>query len=187
MSAHHLMEAPGCGDRALASALKVLLLYEDLTTGLQARQLLEGIASRLDLEADLDLRLWRFDLLREPALLERAVSEAAEADVVVLSAHGSGDLPPAVRLWLGQWLARKGDRPLALAVVLDPDMEREPAPTRLLESLRGLSGTAGVEVFLHRAQGPQPAATSQGLHPLPKSSHSQFEDSWSLREWGIND
>jgi len=59
----------------------VLLVYEDFSTGLRARQTFEEVASQLELDADFEVNLWRFDLLRESALRERAAIEAAKADM----------------------------------------------------------------------------------------------------------
>ncbi len=73
--------------------LDVLAVYEDFATGLRARQTLDQTVQRLEADADVQVNLWRFDLLREPALRQQAAEEAAEADIVFVSMHGQSELP----------------------------------------------------------------------------------------------
>jgi len=54
-----------------------------------------------------------------------------------------------VKLWVQQWLARKGGEPGALAVSLDADAADTPTAIAMLEMLRTAARRAGVEVFLH--------------------------------------
>src|SRR5215472_3208286 len=96
--------------------LNAVVVYEDFATGLRARRTLEGLTQPLKADLGVRLNLWRFDLLREPPLRERVAQEAAEADVVFLSAHGRAELPVAVQQWLEDWFCRKGPEPCALAV-----------------------------------------------------------------------
>jgi len=171
------------------------LMYEDLSTGLRARRLLDGVVTSLNLEVDFQANLWRFDLLGEPALLELAADEAAKADIVFVSAHGQHDLPAAIHLWFKQWLARKGSEPCALAVVLDPSTNDAPARNRMLEALGAVGGPAGVEVFVHAGVAPESHWESavQDIHWRAETRTAVLEEMLhraelsSYREWGINE
>ena len=94
--------------------LDVLVVYEDFGTGLRARRALDQTAQQLTVEADLQVNMWSFGLLRAPALYEQAANEAAEADIVFVSAHGPDELPASLKLWVQRWLARKGGGPCAM-------------------------------------------------------------------------
>jgi hypothetical protein len=175
--------------------LEVLLMYEDFGTGLRARRLLDGVVNSLDLEVDFRVNLWRLDLLREPALLQRATVEAAHADMVFLAVHGENELPAAVHLWLNRWLEHKGSEPCALAVVLDPASEEAPARSRAMEALNTVARLTGVDLFVQAAQPPptewesavqdiqRRAVTRTGL--LDEMLHRQ--ELSSHRDWGINE
>ena len=175
--------------------LAVLLVYEDLSTGLRARHAFEGVVRQLELEADFDLKVWKFALLGEPALLEQAAKEAEEADIVFLAAHGDAELPVAIKLWLARWLAHKGREPCALAVSLDPSAGDAPAAGRMVESLRAAVQPAGVEMFLHRGEAPrvEPEITIEGVRLRAEAQTAVLEemlrrlDLSSYREWGINE
>jgi hypothetical protein len=185
----------GAPAREARPGLDVLLMYEDLSTGLRARRLLDEVVTSLNLEVDFQANLWRFDLLGEPALLELAADEAAKADIVFVSAHGQHDLPAAIHLWFKQWLARKGREPCALAVVLDPSTKEAPARNRILEALGAVGGPAGVEVFVHAAVAPESHWESavQDIHWRAETQTAVLEEMLhraelsSYREWGINE
>lgn len=174
--------------------MEVLLVYEDLSTGLRAREAFEHVVGQLEMEADFDLKLWRFELLREPALLERAVSDGAEADIVFLAAH-DGELPPVVKLWFNRWLERKDGERWALAVSLDPDADDTLAAGRMLGPLGAALSLASVDVFLHRGHAP-PMGSDTGTDGTPQQTRTgtaaqaeSLHDSedYPSRDWGINE
>ena len=185
-------EAPAPEERRW---LDVLLMYQDISTGLRARRLLDHVAISLKLEVDFRVSLWKFDLLREPALLEQATEEAAKADLVFFSAHGPRDVPAAVNLWFQRWLGRKTGEPCALPVLLDLNSRDTAATNLLLETLRALAGPAGVDVFFDPADTPlaEWAAIDQDLRRRAETRTELLEkmphrmESPSHRDWGINE
>ncbi len=186
-------------DKATAGAgtgkLSVLLVYEDLSTGLRARRAFEETARRLASEADFNVDLWKFDLLREPVLLQWATKAAADADIIFLSAHGYGELPHAVDLWLKRWLESRGGGPCALVVLLDQEAGDNAAATQALQGLHARALAGGVEIFLQaggtlRTQQPSTLVDVQrdakATAIIPGESHREFERH-SYRDWGINE
>ena len=175
--------------------LDVLLVYEDFSAGLRARQALDRILRQLELEADFNVNLWRFDLLREPALLERAANEAAKAWLVFLSAHSQGELPGTVNLWFKQWLERRGGEPCALAVLLDTLAVDPAEASQRLQALRASALAAGVDVFVQAADAFQTERESiaRDLHrrgetrtALPEEILHRVEPH-PYPDWGINE
>jgi len=67
---------PEIGGAREASRLHVAVLHEDLSAGVRARQVIQEVARRINLELDFDLTLWRFDLLARPDLLPLAQTAA---------------------------------------------------------------------------------------------------------------
>jgi hypothetical protein len=173
-----------------ALSLEVLVLYEDFGTGLRAKHTFDGTMQRLAFDADVHVKLWRFDLLGEPALYDQAASEASEADIVFVSAHGQGELPVSVTWWLQQWLVRKGGEPCALAVSLDAGAGETPTAAEMLRAVRGIAERAGVELFCTPLRRPkrnanQTSRTSIGTQKpgtrLPPA------EPYLYRGWGINE
>jgi hypothetical protein len=175
--------------------VEVLLVYEDLSTGLRAREAFERVARQLELEADFEVELWKFDLLREPALLELAANDAATADIVFLSAHGQGELPGTVHLWLGHWLERRVGAPCALVILTDTLAGAPATANQRLEGFCARAMAAGVDVFLHAAE-----ESPTERQPVPDQIHPHAETRIALtdellhsvelhpyRHWGINE
>ena len=77
-------ENQGLGELPLP--LDVLLLYEDATTALRGKQLLDLLAGNGTLQADFRLDLWRFDLLSAAVLRHINPRESLDSDIVVLAA-----------------------------------------------------------------------------------------------------
>ena len=98
-------------------------MYEDHLTGLRAKHTMDCLPGRFDVdETRLKTKLWRIDSLNKLEMRELATVEAVAADVIILSLHGTRELPSEVREWLGRWRNRKEDRPYALGILLDPQV-----------------------------------------------------------------
>src|SRR5262245_18091080 len=91
----------------------VAIIYEDFATGLRAKEWLDRLCSQVGQEMEFELKLWRFDLLPAPSFQEDAASDAAAADMIILSGHRNDDLPASVRAWMNRWLSLKGDHSTA--------------------------------------------------------------------------
>ena len=128
-----------------AGTLSVLVVYEDLETGLRASEALDRTVQRLEAPLDLQVDFWRSDLFCEPAFHQQVARQ--KADIVFLSAHGRAQLPPTVNSWFREWLGRRVLEPRALAVLLDDNAEDTSAATRMVEELSAAAQRAGVDVF----------------------------------------
>ena len=130
-----------------ALSLDVLVVYDDLETGLKASQTLDRTMQRLEATVDMQVNFWRFDLFREPAFLQQAARQ--EADIVFFSTHGRAKLPATVDSWFREWFACQRDEPRALAVWLDDQAKDTAGATEMVEELSAAARLAGVDVFLH--------------------------------------
>jgi hypothetical protein len=96
----------------------LVIAYEDAETGQHARNVCDYLIERLAPECRFVSQMWRFDVLRIPECRELATKGAAAADVIMISSHGTGDLPGDVKAWIELWLRDKGDL-LALVALFD--------------------------------------------------------------------
>jgi hypothetical protein len=137
-------------------SLNILVLYEDFTAGLQAKEWLDRLAHQLEYEAEFDANLWRFDVLRAPAFAEHAISDAAKADIIVLSAHTGVGLLAPVGEWLNQCLRLRANQSTALVVLLEGDAADQEDNRPLLANLKALAQRANVALFYQcfEARGP---------------------------------
>lgn len=163
--------------------LSVLVVYEDLATGLRAKRALDQFVEQLEKDGELEVDFWRCDLLREPALREQASSKAARSNILFVSAHRPVELP-MLRSWLQESLACQREEPRALALALDPSPQDTVRPTYMAQDLSALAQLAGVEVFVYAAE--VPAASQDRGETLMEEALSRSE--WhQLRDWGINE
>jgi hypothetical protein len=125
------------------SPFTVLVAYEDLDTGKQAKRTCDILEQRLGLDFKLSTQMWKFDVLNIPKLREMATNDAISADLLMLSMHGEHDLPDAVKDWIDAWLAQ-GARAIALVALLQSEREN-PQPAR--PYLREVARRGGLEFF----------------------------------------
>src|SRR5579864_4798917 len=104
--------------------LEVALAYEDLSTGLRARQFLYRILEQCQMQVEFNLTLWNLGLFHLPEIREQAVANTSRANLILVSLRGDAALDPDTESWLNQWIARRGDEECALAVLIGSDMQR---------------------------------------------------------------
>jgi hypothetical protein len=173
--------------------LDVLLLYEDVATGLRAWQPFDQLVRRLKLDADLQVRMWKFEWLREPAMRQQAIEESLDADIILLATHGHCELSEHVKSWFARWLALKPPRPRALVVSLDENAREPSGRNGVLAQLQAMARPSDLQVFPHFAPAPhsERELTAESIH--------RHADTWSEllegivhrtdphQRWGINE
>jgi hypothetical protein len=129
--------------------LDAKLIYEDLSTGLRAKRVLEHAARQFPLAPNFNLAIWRFDVLGEPRWRNTALNEASEAVIGVVSAHGQQDLPKVAKGWLKQWLKRKGNESRALIVSFDDTSRDSASAAQKISWLQQEARPRDMAVFPH--------------------------------------
>jgi hypothetical protein len=129
---------------------RVVVVYEDFIAGTYALHTLKHLFREVRQPFGLH-NVWKFDFLAISKLREIAATEAAGADWIVISAHGTGALPSAVKSWIELWMKRRPTMPAAL-VTLVPDGDDDDAfPGSLLEDyLENCAARAGLDFLVHR-------------------------------------
>jgi hypothetical protein len=171
----------------LPERMQGVLVYEDLETGTRAKDVCDHLLYQIEVDTEIDLALWRFDMLRDPDVNKRAVSQAAAADIIVLSVHDGSDLPPEVKLWLRRWLENKpGDGHSVLIVSLDQSSQEQSGETRILASLRTMVESAGVDLIPHYGE------LKNNIARSAEAKNSLFSEGIgrqpaSYEHWGLNE
>jgi len=84
-----------------------VMAYESASVAKIAKEKWDYVVHALQSHYDFELRLWKFDILRIPELRNEAINDAAQAQLVFVAAHGPGELPRQVKVWIEQWVALK--------------------------------------------------------------------------------
>ncbi len=134
--------------------LEVLVMHEDLPTGLRAREALNDLELQSEIEIRFLRSLCRFGLLEDAELAETALKEARRADIVFLSMHGDREVPPVVRDWLLCWLETRDFKPCALVVSLDASARDSLKANSTLDFLRVITAPLEVDLFIHLGVSP---------------------------------
>jgi hypothetical protein len=150
-----------------------LLVYEDLQTGLRAKEIMDQMAGHLGCGSHVQPRLFRFDLMRLPGFLDWTVKERESTHFLVLSAK-SGRLPDEVNAWLTLWLRQNDDRRRVLVIAFAAATTQRSEAAATLGFLCSLAEMAGAQVFAHLAGTPvQPTALTirQWKEMMPAVPH----------------
>jgi hypothetical protein len=134
--------------------LNVVLAYEDFSTGMHALRTFDHLFLGRHQAPQLNMQnVWKFDLLGIKKLREIAVSEAVHADMVIISAHGSGDLPADVKRWIEGWVGERQPGPGAFVILLD-DTDRDASGQLAVEAyLEDCAAQAGMDYFIQKIAG----------------------------------
>lgn len=157
------------------SRLEVALAYQDLPSGLRARQFLYDVLDLCHMQVEFDLTLWNVGLFHLPEIFEAAVFNASRANLVVLSLRGDSGLEPQTETWLNEWILRHDDEESALAVLIGCDEQRLELIGQTLLWLQHVTRPTEVRLFV----GFMPAATVAGASlsqdRKPESNRVSFE------------
>ena len=64
--------------------------------------------------------IWLFNQLCVPQLRAIAASEAALAQLIIISVHHAEALPDGVKSWINQWLGQRKNHSVVLLALFDP-------------------------------------------------------------------
>jgi hypothetical protein len=179
--------------RLFEMTLKAAVIYDDFDFAARAAALLERVAIRADEALKWDVKPWRLDVLKPSSLANAALSETADADLIVVALRKTPSLGDELIGWLENW-AMKRQTVDAAVMVLCP--EENAASTPLWRELEEFAERHGLPFlgsrilqdggdsmdFVHRLwqqkQPPQPVVPTLELFA---------ESSRSPRHWGINE
>jgi hypothetical protein len=126
---------------------EVTLAYQDLPTGLHARQFLNHVVDHCQLGADFNLTLWKLEMFHVPEICEQGIIAASNSELVILSLRGDIGLQAETEHWLRHWINRREEES-ALAVLIDSDMQRLDSVGQTLFRLQDLTRFSQVRLFV---------------------------------------
>jgi hypothetical protein len=107
----------GTSDLEPDPIFNVVIAYEDFETGKQAKETYDFLVNNLRHECRFDNQMWKFDVLGISKLQEMAVKDALMADIIIISCHGTHELPPEVKGWIDSWVCGQSNA-IALVALL---------------------------------------------------------------------
>jgi hypothetical protein len=130
-----------------AASLNVLVVYEDVCSGIETKDLCDRLARKLEPPGELKASFWSLAALEFPDLAQMAADEAIQADLLIIAVNGSGWLRPSIKIWFSQWARRTANHAGAMVAqlrgILGTDSDLSPA----YECLKKIAESAGVDFF----------------------------------------
>jgi hypothetical protein len=133
---------------------EVLVLHEDLPTGLRASAVFQKVKNGLGADFRSRIHWWRFAMLQEAELAQSALQQAKQADIVFLAMHSDRNLPTDVRNWLLKWLGTKDYKSCVLVVSLDSSAQDLLESNSTFNFLRKITAALEVDLLLHLGSTP---------------------------------
>jgi len=130
-----------------AGNIKVLVAYDNFSSGCRAMEILKRLAGRGGVSGELTHFMMRFDLMADATFFELAVSEALVADMVVIATMERMELPQRVQDWVVQWILRKQDAPQALVATFEENGNKMKEAGGVAEYLEKLAGYGRIQFF----------------------------------------
>jgi hypothetical protein len=126
--------------------------YEDAHTEARVNDLCRSLGRHLGEKCEVVKHMWLFSELRVPQLRTIAAGEAAEADIVIVSAHHAQSFPEEVNAWIELWLADKRKRPPVLLALFDPPYQGD--STSLQTHLKEVARRGKMEFLVQTQEAP---------------------------------
>jgi hypothetical protein len=130
-----------------ATGLNVLVAYDELASGIQARDLCDRLAQPFKPSRPWTLSFWSLSALRFPLLAREAADEAAQADLLIVAVNGETILPPPIKSWISRSARRVRSHAGALVAqfhgILRMNYELSPA----YECLKHIADDSAIEFF----------------------------------------
>jgi hypothetical protein len=128
-----------------SSGVRVLMMYDDLAAGNRVMRVVDSLLRHCGDEVALQSDMWKFATLRCTSMAKLAAQDARQADVVIVSAHGSEELPEEVQAWFRQWAHSRAPHPAVLVALLDHAAGLLPQFDPARNYLEGIAREAGME------------------------------------------
>ena len=180
------------------SPIKVIIVHENTTAGLQAANVLQDLAAQLENKLGININpweicshVWRFEWLLNPQLCEQAVAESIDADMIIVSTDACTELPVHVRGWIESVLPRK-EGATALVAILGRKDGPQAGPLPSEQYLRQLAHHNHIDFLCHTADGLM--SDNSWMEPVlcgfeddQASGEAALHRHNSQHDWGIND
>jgi hypothetical protein len=129
----------------------LVIAYEDRATRDRAMLLYDRIAQQLLDDYDFQCAWWKLDHLREPSLMEQAIDDAVQANMIIISLHAGKELPPSATDWLDAWAPNKIGNKSALVALLSMSGQSTGHAHGRQACLQRVARQARMDFFLHYA------------------------------------
>jgi len=120
--------------------------YEDASSEPRVGEFCLNLARQLGKSPELSKAMWLFSELRPTQLRSVAASEAAVADLIIISVHHQESLPEEINDWIHMWLDHKDKKPSVLVALFEPVYQGD--STSMHAYLKDVAKQGNMELFV---------------------------------------
>lgn len=125
----------------------VVIVYEDFAAGKHAKETYDYLVHQLGRDFDFTNQMWKFDVLGNCKMNELAVKDAVMADLIIVSTHGTDELPAEVKAWLEHWVTLKSNAMALVYLVDHPNIQESPESAATRSYLQDAAKRAAIGFF----------------------------------------
>lgn len=175
-----------CAGSNKEKAIRIVVAYEDVSGAKMAKCVLDHISEKVDAESRILLLFWKFTMLERINAREQAAREAAEADIIWISAGRNGELPLPVKAWVERSVGQRKRKPGALVLMRD---SAAPSNSQSIRAyLRRLAEVGALEFFTaDEAPSEEFRFPPPQVIPPPVFRSDAVERVRGVPRWGINE
>jgi hypothetical protein len=133
----------------------VVTVYEDFAAGKHAKETYDYLVHQLGRDYEFTNQMWKFDVLGNAKMREMAAKDATEADLIIISSHGIGELSEEVKAWVEQWVERRTSAMALVALVDRPAGGEIGGPDSISAYLQRAAHSAQIEFFTQQHDWPE--------------------------------
>src|SRR6266702_5644572 len=174
-------------------ALHAVVAYNNFDSGIRAKEILDRLARALGSQLTMNISMWKFDVLELDKLQDLAANDAVEADIIIISTSGAGELSPGVQQWVERWLCRKQPESSAFVSLNEADPDGTAESPAVSEYLQTIANRGNLSFFSQRGNLPVPdfQSTVQAIYREAEQTSSEtaaiLQRSSRLSGWGISE
>jgi len=181
------------GYRARFPAIPAVVTYDNFDSGIRAKEILDRLARALGSQLTMNISMWKFDVLELDKLQDMAANDAAEADIIIISTSGVGELCPGVQQWIERWLSRKQPESSAFVSLNEADPDGTAESPAVGEYLQNVASRGNLSFFSQRGNLPVPdfQSTVQAIYreaeQISSAAAALLQRSSRLGGWGTSE
>ncbi len=179
---------------ATENSLSIMVVYQDSVTHGWAMQKCRRAMQLVGREY-VHCRWWQLDLLSHPQVLQEAIMDAAQADILIVAVYATAQVPPALSEWCEGILAHRNHQEGALVALLGLPEQANSRHCELADYLKTSAAKAGLDFLPQEFKVPAGSATffmqemaqrATTVTPL-LSEILNYEHSSRPPRWGLNE
>jgi hypothetical protein len=170
-----------------------VVAYDNFDSGIRAKEIVDRLARALGFQLTMNITMWKFDMLELDKLQDMAASDAAEADIIIISTSGAGELSLGVQQWVELWLSRKQGESSALVSLNEADPDGTAESPAVGEYLQNIASRGNASFFSQRGNLPAPdfqstvKAIYREAEQILSASAAILQRSSRLGGWGMSE